>query len=60
MDSQINVNNNDTILMQTSVDPGEMIIGIWKSGGHASTYLSQSQLKELIEELSKFVEATHV
>ena len=60
MDSQIKVNDNDTILMQTSVDPGEVIIGIWKSGGHASTYLTTSQIKELIQQLSKFVEATHV
>ena len=60
MEAQVKVNENDTINMQLWVESSEVIFSIWKSGGHASTYLTQSQLKELIEELSKFVEATHV
>ena len=60
MDSQIKVNDNDTINMQLWVESSEAIFSIWKRGGHASTYLTHSQLKELIKELSKFVEATHV
>lgn len=50
-------NSGDTILIQPPLPGDEQItVSIWKRGGHAATYLTQSQLKELIQQLSKFVE----
>ena len=59
MDTQIKAYQSDTINIQ-SHECGEVIIAIWKMGAHATTYLAQDQLKQLIAELSQFVEDSNV
>ncbi len=63
MESKPIITNNggDSVHIQPPLFDDERItLAIWKCGSHASTYLTQSQLKQLIEELTKFVEADHV
>lgn len=63
MESKPIITNNggDSVHIQPPLFDGEQVtLSIWKTGGHASTYLTQSQLKELIQKLTKFVEADHV
>lgn len=59
MDTQIKAYQSDTIHIQSG-EFGEVTIAIWKIGGHATTYLAQDQLKQLIAELSQFVEDSNV
>ena len=59
MDTQIKAFQSDTINIQSD-ERGEVIISIWRTRAHATTYLTQDQLKQLIAELSQFVEDSNV
>jgi hypothetical protein len=59
METQIKAYESDTINIQ-SHERGEVIFSIWKIGAHATTYLAQDQIKQLIAELSQFLEDSNV